>query len=168
MEIQVGRCYKLTGSQGGGRTTHHNCYGHTVYLLGKGRNKRGKRTYRVIDSETLVEKNVVGARLVPVNDGINEHEAEFLSPSMVAPETVEDVVMGRSVAGDIERVLSEMKPMYKFVLERRFGILDGHLWTLQEIAEASGRTRECVRQLEAYALRTLRNTDNRSKLENHS
>lgn len=52
--------------------------------------------------------------------------------------------------------LGHLKPREKFVLERRFGIVDGREMTLEEVGKALDVTRERVRQIEAAALRRLR------------
>jgi DNA-directed RNA polymerase sigma subunit (sigma70/sigma32) len=42
------------------------------------------------------------------------------------------------------------------ILIMRFGLKDGHAYTLAEVSQAFGVTREQIRQVEAKALRNLR------------
>jgi RNA polymerase primary sigma factor len=58
----------------------------------------------------------------------------------------------------IAQVLSTMTPREEKVLRMRFGIGEGGDYTLQEIGRDCGVSRERVRQIEAAALRKLRNS----------
>jgi len=53
----------------------------------------------------------------------------------------------------------------KIIIERRFGLADGNVSTLQEIGQQLNLTRERVRQLETKALRKLRQAICRNRLE---
>ena len=54
-------------------------------------------------------------------------------------------------------VLSPLTPREEKVLKLRFGIEDGHTRTLEEVGKEFNVTRERIRQIEAKALRKLRN-----------
>ncbi len=56
----------------------------------------------------------------------------------------------------IEDLLSSMNPREKEILELRFGLKDGEVHTLNEVANGFNITRERVRQIEAAALKKLR------------
>jgi len=56
----------------------------------------------------------------------------------------------------IEGLLSNMNPREKEILELRFGLKDGEVHTLNEVAKCFNITRERVRQIEAAALKKLR------------
>jgi RNA polymerase primary sigma factor len=49
-----------------------------------------------------------------------------------------------------------LTPREKMVLQMRFGLGDGHQYPLEKVGEVLGVTRERVRQIEAEALRKLR------------
>ena len=51
------------------------------------------------------------------------------------------------------------------VLELRFGLLDSHSRTLEEVGREFGVTRERIRQIEAKALRKLRHPTRSRKLK---
>ena len=73
-------------------------------------------------------------------------------------ETTEQLAEKSAASADIARVLSTLSPRQQLVIQERFGLLDGREKTLQHLGEALGISRERVRQIEAKALRTLRNS----------
>ena len=56
----------------------------------------------------------------------------------------------------IGEVLRSLTPREREVIELRFGLLDGHPRTLDEVAKCYGITRERIRQIEARSLFKLR------------
>lgn len=56
----------------------------------------------------------------------------------------------------LRAVLSRLPKSHRFVLEHRFGLADGTLYTLEDIGRMLNITRERVRQIEALALKKLR------------
>jgi RNA polymerase nonessential primary-like sigma factor len=56
----------------------------------------------------------------------------------------------------VETWLSQMQDKYREVVERRFGLSGHEAATLEEVGSAIGVTRERVRQIQAEALRRLR------------
>ena len=52
----------------------------------------------------------------------------------------------------------------KEVLEYRFGIKDGKIYTLYEIGKLYNKTREEIRQIEARAIRKIRNFDSKNMI----
>ena len=56
----------------------------------------------------------------------------------------------------LRSILNELTPREKRVLELRYGLVDGRMWTLEEVGREFGVTRERIRQIEAKALRKLR------------
>jgi len=63
----------------------------------------------------------------------------------------------------LEAVLSTLTPRQARILRLRFGLHDGHSYTLEEVGRKFGVTRERIRQIEAQALRRLRHPS-RSRL----
>jgi RNA polymerase primary sigma factor len=53
------------------------------------------------------------------------------------------------------------------VLQLRFGLIDGHQRTLEEVGKRFGVTRERIRQIEAKALRKLRHPSCSKKLRDY-
>ncbi len=56
----------------------------------------------------------------------------------------------------IEDVLSTLSPREARILRLRFGLDNGHTYTLEEVGQKFGLTRERIRQIEGKALRRLR------------
>ena len=56
----------------------------------------------------------------------------------------------------IDEVLSTLPPREARILQLRFGLLNGRQYTLEEVGEKFGLTRERIRQIEGQALRRLR------------
>jgi RNA polymerase primary sigma factor len=56
----------------------------------------------------------------------------------------------------VEQVLSTLSPREARILRLRFGLENGHPYTLEEVGHKFGLTRERIRQIEGKALRRLR------------
>ena len=56
----------------------------------------------------------------------------------------------------IEAVLSTLPPREARILRLRFGLQNGRAYTLEEVGQKFGLTRERIRQIEGRALRRLR------------
>ena len=67
----------------------------------------------------------------------------------------------------LDRVLDELTPREKRVLQLRFGLRDGHARTLEEVGQEFSVTRERIRQIEAKALRKLRHPSRSRKLKDY-
>lgn len=59
---------------------------------------------------------------------------------------------------ELDALLGVLKKREKWVIALRFGLYDGNVKTLEEVGERFGITRERVRQVEAEALKKLRNS----------
>jgi RNA polymerase primary sigma factor len=57
---------------------------------------------------------------------------------------------------DVERMLHTLSPREARILELRYGLLDGREYTLKEVGDKFGITRERIRQIENEALERLR------------
>lgn len=67
----------------------------------------------------------------------------------------------------LDRVLDELTPREKRVLQLRFGLKDGHARTLEEVGQEFNVTRERIRQIEAKALRKLRHPSRSRRLKDY-
>jgi len=68
---------------------------------------------------------------------------------------------------ELEEMLSTLTPREARVLRLRFGLLGDRGYTLEEIGQKLGVTRERVRQIERQALRRLRHPRHRRKLRSY-
>ncbi len=90
----------------------------------------------------------------PVGDEEESNLGDFISGAKeLEPATVVDE---RMMAEQVSRMLKTLSPRAELILRLRYGLEDGKLYTLEEIGEKLGITRERVRQVEAKALRQLR------------
>jgi RNA polymerase primary sigma factor len=74
--------------------------------------------------------------------------------SLQAVDPLESAMMQETKAA-VRRVLWRLKPLQQRVIARRFGIGFDHEYTLEEIGQEFGLTRERIRQIEAEALKKL-------------
>jgi RNA polymerase primary sigma factor len=95
-----------------------------------------------------------------------ESELEHFIEDEEAP-VPSDVASQHLLAEKIEDVLFTLTPRQARILRLRFGLQDGHSYTLQEVGERFGLTRERIRQIESEALRRLRHPRRTRKLRSH-
>ncbi|PWH13198.1 MAG: RNA polymerase subunit sigma [Anaerolineae bacterium] len=67
----------------------------------------------------------------------------------------------------IREVLDTLPAREAHVLRLRFGLIDGHVYTLEELGQKFGLTRERIRQIESKALRRLRNPQQAGQLRDY-
>jgi RNA polymerase primary sigma factor len=81
-----------------------------------------------------------------------------------------DASMVDNIVGDnllklqIDEILKTLTPKEKKVIQLRFGLSDDSEWTLEEIGQMFGVTRERIRQIEAKAMRNLNHPTRLNKL----
>jgi len=74
-------------------------------------------------------------------------------------------LVGTSLKEEIDKVLSTLTPREEKVIRMRLGIGEKTDYTLEEVGEVFGLTRERIRQIEAKALRKLKHPSRRKRLE---
>ncbi len=91
----------------------------------------------------------------PIGEEDDSNLGDFVADSnAVTPEGNVESVMLRE---HIDILLDDLKDREKQVVILRFGLEDGHPRTLEEVGKEFNVTRERIRQIEAKALRKLRN-----------
>ena len=91
----------------------------------------------------------------PIGEGDDSNLGDFVADSnVVSPEGNVESVMLRE---HIDTLLGDLKERERQVIVLRFGLEDGHPRTLEEVGKEFNVTRERIRQIEAKALRKLRN-----------
>jgi RNA polymerase primary sigma factor len=65
---------------------------------------------------------------------------------------------------EVEDILDTLTPRERRVIQLRFGLVDGHPRTLDEVGRRFGVTRERIRQIEAKALRKMRHPSRSRRL----
>src|SRR5215469_15086047 len=101
----------------------------------------------------------------PIGEEEDSHLGDFVEDrEAVSPSDAASLTMLHS---EVEDVLDTLTPRERRVLQLRFGLIDGHQRTLEEVGKRFGVTRERIRQIEAKALRTLRHPSRSKKLRDY-
>ena len=91
----------------------------------------------------------------PIGEEDDSNLGDFVADNnIVTPEGNVESVMLRE---HIDALLGDLKERERQVIVLRFGLEDGHPRTLEEVGKELNVTRERIRQIEAKALRKLRN-----------
>ena len=99
----------------------------------------------------------------PIGEEDDSNLGDFVADNnAVTPEGNIESVMLRE---HIDTLLEDLKDREKQVIVLRFGLLDGHPRTLEEVGKEFNVTRERIRQIEAKALRKLRNPVRSKKIK---
>lgn len=99
----------------------------------------------------------------PIGEEDDSNLGDFVADNnTVTPEANIESVMLRE---HIDTLLEDLKDREKQVIILRFGLQDGHPRTLEEVGKEFNVTRERIRQIEAKALRKLRNPVRSKKIK---
>lgn len=79
----------------------------------------------------------------------------------------EDVLMREALQRDLHQLLADLTNRERDVIRMRFGLGDGHPYSLAEIGRALELSRERVRQIEAKALQKLRQPKRRNRVRDY-
>jgi RNA polymerase primary sigma factor len=99
---------------------------------------------------------------MPVGESEDEMLGDYIE-DRETPDPEETAVM-TLMQEDLQKVLEGLPPRELHVLQLRYGLVDGHALTLNEVGRKMGITRERVRQLEFQALQRLRTPNTAHKL----
>ena len=99
----------------------------------------------------------------PIGEEDDSNLGDFVADNnTVTPEANVEAVMLRE---HIDLLLQDLKERERQVIVLRFGLEDGHPRTLEEVGREFNVTRERIRQIEAKALRKLRNPVRSKKIK---
>ena len=101
----------------------------------------------------------------PIGEEEDSHLGDFI-PDDEAPAPPE-AASGTLLKEQLMDVLGTLNEREREVLKLRFGLVDGHSRTLEEVGQAFDVTRERIRQIEAKALRKLRHPTRSKKLKDY-
>jgi RNA polymerase nonessential primary-like sigma factor len=79
----------------------------------------------------------------------------------------EEVLMREALQRDLQQLLADLTSRERDVIRMRFGLGDGHPYSLAEIGRALELSRERVRQIEAKALQKLRQPKRRNRVRDY-
>jgi len=91
----------------------------------------------------------------PLNDDEDESELGNFIEDKDKP-TPQQSIYSKLLSEKIEEVLDSLPSREAHILRMRFGLENGHYYTLEEVGKKFGLTRERIRQIENKALRRLR------------
>lgn len=106
-------------------------------------------------------------RVLALNDRVASLDAPLdIDPSLSIGEAIadensilpEDMLANSQVEHHVHAWLSELPDKHRWVIEKRFGLNNQEISTLEELADVLKVTRERVRQIQLEALQTLRKT----------
>lgn len=89
---------------------------------------------------------------------------ELLETDSISPE---ESLMRESLQRDLQQLLADLTSRERDVIQMRFGLGDGHPYSLAEIGRALDLSRERVRQIEAKALQKLRQPKRRNRIRDY-
>jgi RNA polymerase primary sigma factor len=90
----------------------------------------------------------------PVGDDEDSEFGMFVEDEITPPPA--QVTYEKMLRDKVNEVLATLSPREARVLRLRFGLDNGHPYTLEEVGQKFGLTRERIRQIEGRALRRLR------------
>jgi RNA polymerase primary sigma factor len=101
----------------------------------------------------------------PIGEEEDSHLGDFVEDrEATSPSDAASLTM---LHNEVEDILDTLTPRERRVLQLRFGLIDGHQRTLEEVGKRFGVTRERIRQIEAKALRKLRHPSRSKKLRDY-
>jgi len=101
----------------------------------------------------------------PVGQEGDARLGDFLE-DQASPSPAE-VTVRELLREQLDKVLDELTPREKRVLQLRFGLKDGRERTLEEVGQEFNLTRERIRQIQAKAIRKLRQPSRSRKLRDY-
>jgi len=101
----------------------------------------------------------------PIGEEEDSHLGDFIEDSdAVVPVDAASFIL---LQEQLESVLHTLSEREKKVIQLRFGLVDGHPRTLEEVGREFGVTRERIRQIESKTLSKLRHPSRSQKLRDY-
>ena len=125
--------------------------------------------YMGITPEKVVEIQKIAQDPVsletPIGEEEDSHLVDFIEDTKAAPPS--DVAAQAMLREQLIQALHKLTPREEKVIRLRYGLDDGKQRTLEEVGREFNVTRERIRQIEAKALRKLRNPTKSKKLRDY-
>jgi len=102
----------------------------------------------------------------PINDDEDESELGHFVEDKETPTPIQ-TVYSKLLKEKVNDVLDSLPCREARILKLRFGLEDGRYYTLEEVGQKFGLTRERIRQLETKALRRLRQPQKSQQLRDY-
>jgi RNA polymerase primary sigma factor len=101
----------------------------------------------------------------PIGEEEDSHLGDFIEDAdAIVPVDAASFIL---LQEQLESVLHSLSNREKKVIELRFGLVDGHQRTLEEVGQEFGVTRERIRQIESKTLSKLRHPSRSQKLRDY-
>ncbi len=100
-------------------------------------------------------------KTVSIENGIEKNDGKELNVADILADEkaqISENVEYQSLKNDINNVIATLKERERDVVRMRFGLDDSEKFTLEEIGNLYGVTKECIRQTELRALKKLKAT----------
>ncbi len=105
---------------------------------------------------------------VDANIGGDDSDATMLDLMVVEGEVMPDHnLIDESMREEVQQGLAILSDREKEVISAYYGLNQSNAWTLEEIGEAYGLTRERVRQIKERAIRRLRKSYNTAEMKSY-
>jgi RNA polymerase primary sigma factor len=102
----------------------------------------------------------------PINDDEDESELGNFIEDQISPTPIQSVYT-KLLREKVEAVLDTLPCREARILRMRFGLENGRYYTLEEVGQKFGLTRERIRQIESKALRRLRHPRRSRQLKDY-
>lgn len=102
----------------------------------------------------------------PINDDDEDSELGMFIEDQVTPTPIQSTY-ANLLRDKVQDVLETLPPREARILRLRFGLDNGRAYTLEEVGQKFGLTRERIRQIESKALRRLRHPRRARQLKDY-
>lgn len=102
----------------------------------------------------------------PINDDEEDSELGMFVEDQVTPSPIQSTYSSL-LREKVQEVLETLPPREARILRLRFGLENGRAYTLEEVGQKFGLTRERIRQIESKALRRLRHPRRARQLKDY-
>ena len=102
----------------------------------------------------------------PINDDEEDSELGMFIEDQVTPSPIQSTYADL-LREKVQEVLDTLPPREARILRLRFGLENGRAYTLEEVGQKFGLTRERIRQIESKALRRLRHPRRARQLKDY-
>jgi RNA polymerase primary sigma factor len=102
----------------------------------------------------------------PINDDEEDSELGMFIEDQVTPTPIQSTY-ANLLRDRVQQVLDTLPPREARILRLRFGLENGRAYTLEEVGQKFGLTRERIRQIESKALRRLRHPRRARQLKDY-
>jgi RNA polymerase primary sigma factor len=102
----------------------------------------------------------------PINDDEEDSELGMFIEDQLTPTPIQSTY-ANLLRDKVQEVLDTLPPREARILRLRFGLENGRAYTLEEVGQKFGLTRERIRQIESKALRRLRHPRRARQLKDY-